>query len=187
MQTLSSDPTLFTWRGATVRLTPPSRLTYVYLIHFDQPIGNLTKRKGTASHYIGSSMCLDFRLACHLAGTGAAILRHCNDIGVGWRLERLWQFEDEEQARLFEARLKRVGHGPRYCPRCNPRLAPCPLVMLRRGHHPAISRATGKRRSMRLPAPCFVRRKPSRLMSADVQHEEESDLPLFARSEETHT
>lgn len=155
------DSILFHWRGATVLLTPPPPLAYVYLIHFDRPIGLNVKTNFVihyASHYVGSTVCLDYRMAQHKAGEGAAILRHCNEIGVAWWIERLWVFESSEDARQFEKRLKHASHGPRYCPRCNPRLAPCPLVMMRQGHHPAVSRKTGKRQPMGEARLHFVRR-----------------------------
>jgi predicted GIY-YIG superfamily endonuclease len=161
MLTTHPDSILFTWRGATVLLTPPPPLAYVYLIHFSRPIGLNVKKNGVkhyASHYIGSTVCLDYRMAQHRANDGAALLRHCNEIGVAWWIERLWVFQSSEAARAFEKKLKHASHGPRYCPRCNTRLRPDPLVMLRRGHHPAVSRPVGKRRSMHLPVLHFVRR-----------------------------
>jgi predicted GIY-YIG superfamily endonuclease len=151
---------LLTWRGQTVALTPPPARAYVYLIHFHAKIGRRAMKNGVehyAAHYVGSSLCLDYRLAQHRAGTGAAILRACNERGVAWQVERLWTFENETDARLFEKKLKRASHGPRYCPVCNQKLGVDPLVALRRGHH-RLARPIGKRQPTGEACPRFVRR-----------------------------
>jgi hypothetical protein len=84
----------------------------VYLLHFDRPFGH-------ARHYSGFAMPgnLAYRMAHHRAGSGANLLRHVAAAGISWELVRTWPGD-----RSSERQIKRAGHGPRYCPRCDPAL-----------------------------------------------------------------
>ena len=81
----------------------------VYLIHFDQKLKH-------AGHYIGFANQVDKRLAHHKNGTGARILKVCNDLGITYGIVKVWEGKD----RLFERKLKNSKNAPRLCPVCNP-------------------------------------------------------------------
>jgi putative endonuclease len=91
-----------TWPGGTV-----------YLLHFDEPIGNLANRYGSAQHYTGTAVELAARLAVHRAGNGAAIMAAVHRAGIGWRVARTWP-----GGRVAERALKRRGGARRHCPLC---------------------------------------------------------------------
>jgi|SRR5579859_5785721 len=153
---LHSDSTiLFTHRGMTVKLSP-AHWSYVYLIHFHQPIGNPEKSRGLAGHYLGSTGALDHRLARHKHGNGAALMAAVSKAGISWQLCRLWRFETCEEARAFERKLKRTGHNPRQCPICQHE--PFDVLTYARQGHRRLAPMQGKRRPMAGPAPRFVRR-----------------------------
>ena len=81
----------------------------VYLIHFDQPYYH-------ARHYLGTTNDLDHRLWQHEAGTrygGARLMEVIGQVGITWRLARLWQ-----GGRDVERRLKSWNNGGRLCPIC---------------------------------------------------------------------
>lgn len=85
----------------------------VYLIHFSQPLGDLSNPRGQAQHYIGWTPHLAERLAEHRAGNGAAIMRACNERGIGWVLARTWVGD-----RDLERALKRRKKARELCPIC---------------------------------------------------------------------
>ena len=78
----------------------------IYLLHFDAPFGH-------AQHYLGWAKHLDARLQHHERGTGANLLRHVRNAGIGWQLSRTWQGD-----RYLERRLKNRGGAARLCPIC---------------------------------------------------------------------
>lgn len=78
----------------------------VYLLHFERPFGH-------ARHYMGWAMHLDSRLRHHEQGSGANLLRHVRNAGIGWTLARTWQGD-----RFLERRLKVQGGHSRKCPMC---------------------------------------------------------------------
>ena len=86
----------------------------VYLLHFDEPIGDLGNPHGQAQHYIGWADDVGARLAEHAKGNGAAIMRAVEENGIGWRCVRTWQGGD----RRLERRIKNRHEGPRLCPVC---------------------------------------------------------------------
>src|ERR1700737_4132862 len=135
----------------------PIHWSYVYLIHFHRVIGNSANRRGTAGHYLGSTSALEYRLQNHRNGNGAALMRAVSEAGISWELARLWRFDSYEQARAWEKRLKKRGHNPQQCPRCNPHQIIDPYTFMRQGHSPLLSRPPGKRRPMQACTPCFVR------------------------------
>jgi len=85
----------------------------VYLIHFDQPIGDLSNPHGQAQHYLGYTDDLEKRMAAHRSGNGSAIMAAVRKAGIGWQVARTW-----EGGRDLERKLKRQHNTPRYCPIC---------------------------------------------------------------------
>lgn len=89
--------------------------TYVYLIHLDAP---LRRRNGVkVSHYLGSTKDLDRRLLKEhqrkYKKGGAALLRRANQLGICWRVAKIWQ-----ASRELETLLKKQRHHRRFCPIC---------------------------------------------------------------------
>jgi predicted GIY-YIG superfamily endonuclease len=89
----------------------------VYLIHFNSPIGDPTRPKASASHYIGSAADLTARLTEHAAGRGARIMAAVVARGIGWHLVRCWP-----GGWALERRLKRWHKHAQLCPECRPHL-----------------------------------------------------------------
>jgi len=85
----------------------------VYLIHLDQPLGDLANPRGQAQHYLGSTDDLPGRLAAHRRGCGAALMRAVGDAGISWRLARTWPGGLD-----LERQLKRRHRHADYCPIC---------------------------------------------------------------------
>ena len=85
----------------------------VYLLHFDQKLGNPTNRYAMAAHYIGTAHDLDARLAEHRAGAGARITAAAAQRGIGFDVVRTWP-----GGRDVERRIKRRKEGPKLCPVC---------------------------------------------------------------------
>ena len=89
----------------------------VYLLHFERPIGDLSNPHGQAQHYLGyAERDVEARLAVHLTGRGAKIVKAAVQQGIKIELIRVWPGGD----RTFERRLKRANNLPRLCRRCNP-------------------------------------------------------------------
>jgi predicted GIY-YIG superfamily endonuclease len=84
----------------------------IYLIHFNQPIGDLRNPRGFASHYTGWTLDLPTRLADHAGGRGARLLQVVGELGIGWQLARIWT-----GTRARERSLKQRG-ATRRCPVC---------------------------------------------------------------------
>jgi predicted GIY-YIG superfamily endonuclease len=84
----------------------------IYLLHFDQPIGDLRNPRGFASHYTGWTLDLPARLVDHAAGRGARLLQVVGELGIGWQLARVWT-----GTRARERSLKQRG-AARRCPVC---------------------------------------------------------------------
>jgi len=78
----------------------------VYLLHFDRPFKH-------AMHYMGWASDLEGRLRHHQNGTGANLLKHVRDAGIGWTLARTWVGD-----RHRERALKVQGGHSRKCPMC---------------------------------------------------------------------
>jgi hypothetical protein len=85
----------------------------IYLVHFDQPIGDLANPRGFASHYTGWTLDLPARLVDHAAGRGARLMQVVGEQQIGWQLARIWT-----GTRTRERSLKRSGGAARRCPVC---------------------------------------------------------------------
>jgi hypothetical protein len=85
----------------------------VYLVHFDEPIGNPTNPRAMAQHYMGWTSYLGPRLAAHRDGVGAAIMAALAERRIGFTLSRTWQ-----GTRADERALKNRHNHPRLCPTC---------------------------------------------------------------------
>lgn len=80
----------------------------VYLIHF-------SKKLAHAQHYIGfAENDLEQRIEKHKAGTGAKILKACNEAGIEWDVAEVWPEGD----RTFERSLKNKKKSSCLCPIC---------------------------------------------------------------------
>jgi putative endonuclease len=84
-----------------------------YLLHFDQPIGNLANPRAQAQHYMGYATRLDRRPLQHLTGRGAKITQVLHRRGIGFVIARTWP-----DSRSFERRLKSRKHARKLCPIC---------------------------------------------------------------------
>ncbi len=87
----------------------------VYLIHFDEPLGDRSNPRGQARHYLGYTEDLDARMEAHRRGNGSAIMRAVSEAGISWRLVRTWP-----GGRDVEKKLKSQHNSPRFCPICQP-------------------------------------------------------------------
>lgn len=85
----------------------------VYLIHFSEPIGDLSNPRGQARHYLGWTSDLTARLEAHRSGNGARLMEVVAERGIGWTLARTWHGD-----RGLERRLKDRHNGPKLCPIC---------------------------------------------------------------------
>jgi hypothetical protein len=90
-------------------------MAIIYLIHFQEPIGDLSNPRGWAQHYLGSCKKLSDRLERHASGNGARLMQVVKERGTGWILVRTWH-----GPRSLERQLKRRHKNPRLCPLCNP-------------------------------------------------------------------
>lgn len=87
----------------------------VYLLHYDQPIGDLANPHGRAQHYIGYTDDLDKRLEQHRKGqSGAGIVKAFYQAGIHFELARVW-----DGGRDLERKLKNRKEAPRLCPICH--------------------------------------------------------------------
>ncbi len=93
--------------------TGPGGEGAAYLLHFDEPIGDLGNPRGQAQHYLGSSDDVPARLADHAAGHGARLTQVVKERGIGWRLVRTWP-----GGRAVERALKDLHAGRQLCPEC---------------------------------------------------------------------
>ena len=85
----------------------------IYLVHFDEPIGNRENRRGQAQHYIGHAVDLAERLAEHANGNGARIMAAVVAYGIGWKVVRTWKGGRKE-----ERKLKNRKKARKICPIC---------------------------------------------------------------------
>jgi hypothetical protein len=95
-----------------------------YLLHFDQPIGNLQNKRAQAQHYLGHADRLDRRALQHLTGRGAKITQALVARGIGFQIVRTWP-----GSRSFERKLKNRKNARKLCPICRGQAATGQLVM----------------------------------------------------------
>ena len=88
-------------------------MSTVYLIHFEQPIGDLSNPRGQAQHYLGFTEDLEARLEAHRTGNGSRLMEVVTEAGIDWTLARTW-----EEGRDLERQLKNQHNSPRLCPIC---------------------------------------------------------------------
>ena len=89
----------------------------LYLLHFDEPLGDPERPRMSARHYLGwaSDGALQARLDEHLSGRGAKITAECVRRGIGWTVTLLG-----DGTRDDERRRKKNGHHERRCIVCRP-------------------------------------------------------------------
>ena len=88
-------------------------MAHVYLLHFSKKVAN------HAQHYSGyTPNGVPERLATHLSGNGAKLVRAAVAVGCKVVVARVWEHEDWREAREHERQLKRQKNGPRFCPEC---------------------------------------------------------------------
>ena len=82
----------------------------VYLLHFEPAYRH-------ARHYIGytAGETVEARLARHLSGRGANLVRVALAAGSAVTLTRVWN----DAPRKFELSLKVQGQASRFCPTCS--------------------------------------------------------------------
>ena len=85
----------------------------IYLIHFDEPIGNRENARGMAQHYIGYALDLAERLQEHARGDGARIMAAVTDYGISWKVVCTWKGSRKE-----ERKLKNRKKARKICPLC---------------------------------------------------------------------
>lgn len=85
----------------------------VYLIHFDRKLHH-------AAHYVGYADDVAARWQQHLKGTGARLTQVLNQLGIGYKIVRVFYGE----SRKFERKLKNTNHTKHYCPICSGRTRP---------------------------------------------------------------
>ena len=88
----------------------------VYLLHFDQPIGDRSNPHAQAQHYIGWARHLRQRLWRHRQGKGARIVAAVINRGMGFQLARTWPGGPP-----LEKKLKNYKGANRLCPICQDR------------------------------------------------------------------
>lgn len=116
---------IISWRGTSVPLFRHNDY-FVYLIHFHEKYRH-------AQHYLGSTGCLDARLARHKSGNGARLMEVIAQHGITWQLARLWHCETLQEAHELERRLKRWSGSAQFCPICKG-LPVDTDVFMRQGH-----------------------------------------------------
>ena len=93
-----------------------SELCDVYLLHFDQPIGN----RHSCQHYCGSAVDLPARLRKHRTDPDARLLQVAKERGIRFTIARIW----EDVPRSFEYEIKGLKNGKKLCPICHPDAQP---------------------------------------------------------------
>lgn len=86
----------------------------VYLIHFQEPVGDRENPHGQARHYLGYSWDPEARCKLHAQGRGARLLQAVEEQGIPWEIARLW-----EGGRKLERKLKARKDAPKLCPLCS--------------------------------------------------------------------
>lgn len=85
----------------------------LYLLCFDQVIGNVANTRAMAKHYLGFCTDLDRRLKQHAAGTGQPITAAAVEKGIGWQV--FYRPGTPALERYLKGSYKQAN---RLCPRC---------------------------------------------------------------------
>lgn len=87
----------------------------IYLLHFDQPLGDPSRPRMSARHYVGWSMerTVVRRIREHREGRGASITRAAVARGIGMQVVAVTR-----GTRNDERRLKNNGHHDERCVLC---------------------------------------------------------------------
>lgn len=89
----------------------------VYLLHYQEEIGNLDNPLGRARHYIGFATNLEKRLRQHRRGkSGAGIVRAFHANGIKFKLARKWIGADRNFEKYLKLSYKKTT---RFCPLCS--------------------------------------------------------------------
>jgi predicted GIY-YIG superfamily endonuclease len=84
-------------------------MTGIYLLHFDPPLHH-------ARHYLGWASDIDKRLARHMSGKGARLVKAVIEAGCRVELVAVWEGASRDE----ERRMKNSNAvGKRYCPICS--------------------------------------------------------------------
>ena len=106
----------------------------VYLLHFDQPIGDPHKNRGQAQHYVGCSSQLQQRLTNHAHGRTARIVSAVISQGIEWELAAVG-VTHRRGMRKIERQVKSWKSARAFCPLCGgsgklPGTTPYPVELL---------------------------------------------------------
>lgn len=85
----------------------------LYLLCFDQVIGNRENTRAMAKHYLGWSIDLTHRLAEHAAGRGQPLTAAAVEKKIGWQV--FYRFGTPNLERYLKGHYKQAN---RLCPRC---------------------------------------------------------------------
>ena len=88
---------------------------FVYLLHFDKPVGDLENPRGQAGHYLGATNHLEARLGYHESGAGAALTKAVRKAGIDWSVARTWETEVPWE---LEKKIKARKRHADFCPVC---------------------------------------------------------------------
>ena len=86
---------------------------YIYILCFDQVLGDPTNPHGWAKHYLGWTLDVPTRVATHLAGRGQHLTAAAVARGITWQVFA-WH-GTPNQERHLKGHYKKT---PRLCPRC---------------------------------------------------------------------
>lgn len=85
---------------------------YVYIAHFDRPIGNMANARAQASHYVGFAVDVEERIETQLSGRGAKIIAAALKRGVSI------SFHVFPACLAVEKLIKRNKQTSDFCPDC---------------------------------------------------------------------
>lgn len=89
-----------------------AKVSHVYLLHFGKPLCH-------AQHYCGWTLNgIEQRLAVHLSGHGAKLVKAVVANGSAVVVARSWECGGWREARQQERRMKNTHNLPSYCPVC---------------------------------------------------------------------
>lgn len=87
-----------------------TQASYIYLLHFTAPVGH-------ARHYLGSTVCVETRLAEHRSMQGARLTQVAVQRGANLLLVRTWAGGRKKERAIKEAYKHAFTH---LCPLCTP-------------------------------------------------------------------